>query len=94
MTTAPPALELVLYYNSQAGVAYFQVGAFGSQLDLALLRSARTTRPGIIAVDRPDGRELEFRAPLLGHVFSPKDADVNDTLERLTAPAATTAAGA
>jgi YD repeat-containing protein len=81
--TGPGGLGLALWYNSQAGVAYFQVGAFGAQWTGRYFVTVRDTAQGIIAVNRPDGRELEFRAPPSG-TFYLKDADVNETLERLT----------
>jgi len=75
-------LDLVLWYNSQRGVHYFEGGAFGTKWTSRYFVSVKDSLQGIIAVNRPDGRELEFRAPPSG-TFYLKDADVNETLERL-----------
>ena len=76
-------LGLTLWYNSQAGIHYFAAGAFGAQWTGRYFVTVRDTGQGIIAVNRPDGRELEFRAPPSGNLYL-KDVDVNETLERLT----------
>ena len=76
-------LGLALWYNSQAGIHYFAAGAFGAQWTGRYFVTVRDSGQGIIAVNRPDGRELEFRAPPSGNLYQ-KDVDVNETLERLT----------
>jgi hypothetical protein len=80
--SAQGGLGLDLWYNSQAGVYYFDVGAFGAKWTARYFVTVRDTAQGIVAVNRPDGRELEFRAPPSGNLYL-KDADVNETLERL-----------
>lgn len=79
--SGPLALEL--FYNSQPGVTYFRNGPLGAQWTMRYLTRVRDSSQGIIAVQRPDGRELEFRSPLSGNVYR-KDADIADTLEKLT----------
>jgi YD repeat-containing protein len=87
--TGPGGLGLELWYNSLPGVYYFDVGAFGAKWTGRYFVTVRDTAQGIIAVNRPDGRELEFRAPPSGTLYL-KDADVNETLERLTSGAGAT----
>ena len=75
-------LALVLTYNSQIGTSYFEKGPFGKRWSAAYFARVRDSGQGIVAVERPEGRELEFRAPASGNVFA-TDADVTDKLERL-----------
>ena len=74
-------LELVLYYNSQVGVSYYQTGPFGSRWSSRYFVRARDAGQ-FLAIDRPDGRELEFRAPASGNIFVAQ-GDVSDRLERV-----------
>lgn len=79
---ASGGLALVLSYNSQLGASYFQSGPFGKRWSAPYFARVRDSGQGILAVERPDGRELEFRAPASGNLFV-ADADVTDKLERL-----------
>jgi YD repeat-containing protein len=79
---AAGGLELVLTYNSQIGATYFQSGPFGKRWSAPYFVRVRDSGQGIIAAERPDGRELEFRAPVSGDLFV-ADADVTDKLERV-----------
>jgi hypothetical protein len=63
-------LELVLFYNSQIGSTYFQKGPFGSRWSSPFFVRARATFQGITVVERPTGRELEFRTPSSGDFFT------------------------
>jgi YD repeat-containing protein len=76
------ALELVLFYNSQAGTAYFETGAFGTHWSTRYLVGLRDSGQGLVAVHRADGRDLQFRAPASGSVWV-GDADIADRLEKL-----------
>jgi YD repeat-containing protein len=75
-------LELVLTYNSQVGVTYFQKGNFGSRWSARYFVRVRDSGQGIVAAQRPGGRELEFRAPASGNAFIAQD-DISDRLERV-----------
>jgi YD repeat-containing protein len=79
---ASGGLALVLTYNSQLGTTYFQSGPFGKRWSAPYFARLRDSGQGLVAVERPDGRELEFRAPASGDLFV-ADADVTDRLERL-----------
>ncbi|HEX6154660.1 MAG TPA: DUF6531 domain-containing protein, partial [Burkholderiales bacterium] len=79
---AAGGLALVLTYNSHLGATYFQKGAFGKRWSAPYFARVRDSGQGIVAVERPEGRELEFRAPAAGNLFD-ADADVTDKLERL-----------
>jgi YD repeat-containing protein len=76
-------VSLVLTYNSQDGSTYFQAGPFGAHWSSRPFARLRDSAQGIIAVERPNGRELEFRAPPSGNVYA-ADADISDKLERIT----------
>ena len=76
-------LELVLFYNSQAGTSYFESMAFGTHWSVRYLAAVRDSGQGIVAVHRPDGRDLQFRAPASGNPY-PGDADIAGRLEKLT----------
>lgn len=75
-------LELVLWYNSQHGLHYFQVGPFGAKWSSRYFVAVKDTLQAMVAVSRPDGRALEFAPPPSGTLYL-KDPDVNETLERL-----------
>jgi YD repeat-containing protein len=75
-------LELILFYNSQAGTSYFESLSFGTHWTVRYLVGVRDSGQGIIAVHRPDGRDLQFRAPTSGTLYL-GDADIADTLEKL-----------
>jgi YD repeat-containing protein len=79
---ASGGLELVLFYNSQAGSTYFRTGAFGTQWSARYLTAVRDSAQGIVALNRGDGRELEFRTPPSGNIWL-HDADIADKLEKL-----------
>ena len=79
---ASGGLSLVLTYNSQLGATYFQNGPFGKRWSAPYFARVRDSGQGIVAVERPEGRELEFVPPASGDVFV-ADADVTDRLERL-----------
>jgi YD repeat-containing protein len=79
---ASGGLELVLSYNSNAGSAYFLRGPFGRRWTAAYFTRVRSTGQGIAAVEMPDGRELQFRQPQSGHLYT-AHADVNERLERV-----------
>ncbi|HEX6530118.1 MAG TPA: DUF6531 domain-containing protein [Burkholderiales bacterium] len=79
---ASGGLELVLTYNSQRGASYFRSGSFGKLWSASYFTRVRDSGQGLVAVERPDGRELEFRAPASGNLFD-TDADVTDKLERV-----------
>src|SRR5437667_360354 len=76
-------LELVLFYNSQAGTSYFESMAFGAHWSVRYLAAVRDSGQGIVAVHRPDGRDLQFRAPASGNPYL-GDADIAGRLEKLT----------
>jgi YD repeat-containing protein len=76
-------LDLVLFYNSQAGTSYFESGVFGTHWSGRYLVAVRDSGQGVIAVRRPDGRDMEFRAPGSGSVYL-SAADIADKLEKLT----------
>ena len=75
-------LELVLFYNSQAGTSYFESMAFGAHWSVRYLAAVRDSGQGIVAVHRLDGRDLQFRAPASGNLYL-GDADIADRLEKL-----------
>src|SRR5258708_5565144 len=77
------SLQLVLFYNSQAGSTSFASGPFGMRWSLRYSTRVRDSGQGIVGVDRPDGRELEFRAPTAGNVYV-TDADVTALVAQLT----------
>jgi YD repeat-containing protein len=79
---AAGGLALVLTYNSQLGASYFQKGPFGKRWSAPYFARLRDSGQGLVAVERPEGRELEFRAPASGDLFV-ADADVTAKLERL-----------
>ena len=79
---AAGGLEMVLSYNSQLGTSYFESGPFGKGWSASYFARVRDSGQGLIAVERPDGRELQFAAPASGDLFV-ADADVTDKLERL-----------
>ena len=79
---AAGGLELVLAYKSQRPNPYFLSGPFGKHWSTRYTVRIRNSFQGIIAVQRADGRELEFREPTSGTVYL-TDADVNDKLERV-----------
>lgn len=74
-------LDLVLSYNSKQGIHYFQVGPFGAKWTSRYSVAVKDTLQAMVAVSRPDGRELEFAPPPSGTLYL-KDPDVNETLER------------
>ncbi|HZS68711.1 MAG TPA: DUF6531 domain-containing protein [Burkholderiales bacterium] len=76
-------LALVLFYNSQAGTPYFEKDIFGTHWSTRYTVAVRDSGQSIVAVHRPDGRDLQFSAPASGNTFVP-DADIVDKLERLT----------
>jgi len=76
------ALEMALFYNSQSGSTYFRTGPFGTHWSSRYTVRLRDSGQGIVGVARPDGRELEFRAPPAGNVWL-SDADIADKLEKL-----------
>jgi YD repeat-containing protein len=76
-------LELGLFYNSQAGTTYFESLAFGAHWTVRYLVAVRDSGQGIVAVHRPDGRDLESHAPASGNLYV-NDADIADKLEKLT----------
>src|SRR3989454_356538 len=76
-------LELVLFYNSQAGTSYFESMVFGPHWSVRSLGAVRDWGQGIVAVPRPDGRALQFRAPASGNLYL-GDADIAGRLEKLT----------
>ncbi|HET7362276.1 MAG TPA: DUF6531 domain-containing protein, partial [Burkholderiales bacterium] len=81
--SASGQLELILFYNSQAGTSYYESLAFGKHWTMRYLVGVRDSGQGIVAVHRADGRDLEFHAPGSGN-FYVADADVADKLEKLT----------
>ena len=81
--TATGSLQLQISYNNQPGSSYFQSSPFGMRWSSRYLTRVRDSGQGIVGVDRPDGRELEFRAPVSGNVYV-TDADVTERLEKLT----------
>ncbi|TMI03576.1 MAG: hypothetical protein E6H39_00250, partial [Betaproteobacteria bacterium] len=72
--TATGSLQLQISYNNQPGSSYFQSSPFGMRWNSRYLTRVRDSGQGIVGVDRPDGRELEFRAPVSGNVYV-TDAD-------------------
>ena len=76
-------LQLVLFYNSQAGSSYFEKGPFGTHWSSRYSVAVRDSAQGFVAVHRPDGRDLRFLTPASGSVFV-KDADTSEQLEKLT----------
>jgi YD repeat-containing protein len=85
---ASGGLALVLSYSSQLGTTYFQSSPFGKRWSAPYFARVRDSGQGIIAVERPEGRELEFVAPASGDLFV-TDADVTDKLQRLPGPLGT-----
>jgi len=81
--SASGRLSLILTYNSQQGSTYFLSGPFGAHWSSRHFAHLRDSGQGIIAVERPDGRQLQFRAPASGSVYV-ADADITDRLERIT----------
>jgi YD repeat-containing protein len=81
--SASGRLGLVLTYNSQQGSTYFLSGPFGAHWSSRHFARLRDSGQGIIAVERSDGRQLQFRAPASGSVYV-ADADITDRLERIT----------
>lgn len=79
---ASGGLELVLSYNSKGGSTYFLGGAFGRRWTAGYFTRLRDSEQGIIAVEMPDGRELQFKRPAVGNVYL-AHADINDRLERI-----------
>ena len=75
-------LELVLFYNSQTGGSYFRNGPFGNQWTARYFVRVRDSAQGVIAVERPNGREFEYLAPASGNAFV-ADADISDRLDRV-----------
>jgi YD repeat-containing protein len=75
-------LELVLSYNSQPGSGYVFSGPFGRGWSSAYFVRLRDSAQGIVAVERPDGKELEFTQPASGNLFL-ADADITHRLERV-----------
>jgi YD repeat-containing protein len=76
-------LQLVLFYNSQAGSSYFEKGLFGTHWSSRYSVAVRDSGQGIVAVHRPDGRDLRFQAPASGNLYL-GDADNVERLEKLT----------
>jgi YD repeat-containing protein len=80
---ASGGLELTLSYNSKAGNSYFRTdGAFGGNWTSPYFVRLRNSKQGIIAVNTGSGRELEFRQPASGNVYTAQ-ADITDRLERV-----------
>ena len=80
---SPGRLELVLTYNSQIGAGSFESGSFGTRWSSRYFARLRDSSQGVIPVQMPNGRELEFDAPPTGSVYT-ADADISDKLERIT----------
>jgi YD repeat-containing protein len=83
--SASGELKLVLSYNSQVGATYFQAGPFGARWSARYTTSVRDSGQGVVGVDRPDGRELQFRTPVSGNTYV-TDPDIADSLSKVLNP--------